>query len=214
MSTTEPGSTAEPHDDAAAQARAQAGDATTSQQAPPGSDATRDAEPRHKRPWGWIAIASLLAATTIGLGIWALGLNGDLDDAEATVAAQEQQIGDAKETGQGALDVAKQAFDDVTKQVQATEQQAADNEQAVEDAAAQLDQAEQKATEAEGTADEAKSQADAAQTKAETAATCAKSFVTAFGHVFDGPTLQDGVEAAKAELAALENTCSPALGAE
>ena len=53
---------------------------------------------------------------------------------------------------------------------------------------------------------------DAAEAKAESAATCAQSFVSAFGLIFSGATLQEGVDAAVAELQALQPQCAPALG--
>src|SRR5687768_17285367 len=57
------------------------------------------APPTHrKRPWGWIAVAGLLAACVIGLAIYALNLNADIDDADAQIASQQEQIDQAQET--------------------------------------------------------------------------------------------------------------------
>ena len=82
----------------------------------------------------------------------------------------------------------------------------------MDDAAKAQDQAEQAAAEATDTAEQAQKQADAAQAKAESAATCAQSFLSAFGLVFSGATLREGVEATVAELQALQPQCAPALG--
>ena len=46
----------------------------------------------------------------------------------------------------------------------------------------------------------------------EAAATCAQSFLSTFSRVFDAPTVQEGVEAAVAELKTLQPQCAPALG--
>ena len=59
--------------------------------------------------------------------------------------------------------------------------------------------------------EELQKQADAAQAKVETAATCAQSFLSAFGMVFDGTTLKQGIEATVQELQGLEPQCAPAL---
>ena len=162
-----------------------------------------------KRPWGWIAITGVLAACVVGLGIYAVNLNSDLDDANAQIAAQQEQIEDqAEETSPASVAAAKAAYDDLTGQLDAAEQDAT---QAVEQAAEQLNQAEQAAADAKGTADELQTQADAAEAKAENAATCAQSFLSAFGGVFSGETLKDGVEATLAELQTLEPQCETAL---
>jgi hypothetical protein len=55
-------------------------------------------------------------------------------------------------------------------------------------------------------------EADAAKAKAETAATCAQSFLSAFGGVFSGSTLKEGVQATVKELQALQPQCAPGLG--
>ena len=166
-----------------------------------------------KRPWGWIAITGVLAACVVGLGIYAVNLNSDLDDANAQIAAQQEQIAapiQAEETSPASVAAAKAAYDDLTGQLDAAEQDAT---QAVEQAAEQLNQAEQAAADAKGTADELQTQADAAEAKAENAATCAQSFLSAFGGVFSGETLKDGVEATLAELQTLEPQCETALAA-
>lgn len=164
---------------------------------------------RHKRPWGWIAVAGLLAAGVIGLGIYAVNLNSDLDDADAQIASQQGQIDQAQETGVDIVASAQAAYDDLSAQLGAAQEDAS---QAADEAAEAQDQAEQAAAEAEGTADEVQKEADAAEAKAESAATCAQSFVSAFGLIFSGATLQEGVDAAVAELQALQPQCAPALG--
>ena len=176
--------------------------------------ATPDAPPRpgddtpHKRPWGWIAVAGFLAAGVIGIGIYAMNLNSDLDDANAQVASQQEQIDQAQDTGGAVVAAARSAYDDLSAQLGATQE---DADQAIEQASAALDQAEQAAADAKGTADELQTEVDAAQAKAETAATCAQSFLSAFSGVFGGETLKAGVEATVAELQALQPQCAPAL---
>ena len=175
---------------------------------PPSDTAPQTPAPR-KRPWGWITVAGLLAAAVVGLAIYAAGLNSDLDDANARIASQQEQIEQSQDVGADVVAAAKGAYDDLSAQLGAAQEDAS---QAAEQAAEMLDQAEQAAAEAQGTADEVQKQADAAQAKAEAAATCAQSFLSAFSGVFSGATLREGVEATVAELQALQPQCAKALG--
>ena len=171
-----------------------------------------DSDPRgaapHKRPWGWITVAGLLAAAVVGLAIYAANLNSDLDDANAKVASQQKQIADAQDMGAGVA-AAKKTYDDLRTKLGAAQQDAS---QAVEQASGKLDEAEQVAADAKGTAEELQKEAVAARAKADAAATCAQSFLSAFSGVFSGSTLKDGVQAAVTELQALQPQCASALG--
>src|SRR5688572_9631585 len=86
----------------------------------------------HRRPWGWIAVAGLLAAGIIGLGIHAINVNSDLDDANAHLDSQQDQIEQAQDTGAGVAAAAKAAFDDLSAELGAAQQ---DADQAAEQAA-------------------------------------------------------------------------------
>ena len=170
----------------------------------------------HKRPWGWIAVAGLLAAGLVGVGIYAINTKSDLDDANAKAASQQEQIAsqqkqldEAQATGAGVVKAAKAAYDNLSSQLGAAQQDAS---QASAQATEKLNQAEQAAADAKGTADEVQKNAAAAQAKAESAATCAKSFLSAFSSVFSGSTLQEGVNATVAELKKLQPQCASALG--
>ena len=161
-----------------------------------------------KRPWGWIAVAGLLAAAVAGLAIYAVNLNSDLDDANAKVASQQEQINKTQDAGAGVVTGAKAAYDDLSTKLGAAQRDAS---QAVEQASEKLNQAEQVAADAKGTAEEVQKQADAAGAKAEAAATCAQSFLSAFSGVFSGSTLKEGVQATVTELQALQPQCESAL---
>lgn len=183
--------------------------------APPAPGETSTASSQ-KRPWGWIAVAGVLAAGLVGVGIYAINLNSDLDDANAKIASQQakitsqqKELDDAQNTGADVVAAAKTAYADLSSKLGATQQDAS---QVTEQAAAKLDQAEQAAADAKGTADEVQKKADAAQAKAEAAASCAQSFLTAFKGVFDAATLKEGVEATVTELKALQPKCASALG--
>jgi hypothetical protein len=164
--------------------------------------------PTRKRPWGWIALTALLVAGLVGLGIYAAGVNSDLDDANAKIASQQRELDEAQDTGAGVAAAAKAAYDDLSAGLGAAQQDAS---RAADQAAQQLAQAEQAAAEAQGTADEVQRQLAAAEAKAESAATCAQSFLSAFGSVFSGSSLRAGIEATVAELEALQPQCGQAL---
>jgi biopolymer transport protein ExbB/TolQ len=66
-----------------------------------------------KHPWHWIVPCVLLALVAIGLGIWALNLNGDLDDQKDANQALQQQNAS---TQQQVQDVSNQV-DDVNQTV-------------------------------------------------------------------------------------------------
>ena len=176
----------------------------------PSDSQPRGADPpaSHKRPWGWITIAGLLAAAVIGLAIYAVNLNSDLDDANAKIASQQAQIDKAQDTGAGVAAAAKTAYDALSTKLGAAQEDAS---QAVEQASGKLDEAEQAAADAKGTAEELQTEVDAAKAKAEAAATCAQSFLSAFRGVFSAPTLNEGVQATVEELQALEPQCAAAL---
>src|SRR4051812_23932583 len=63
---------------------------------PPDPLAGRDqpTEPR-RRPWGWIVVCALLAVVAVGVTIWALSLNSDLNDQRDQTAAAQQQANKA-----------------------------------------------------------------------------------------------------------------------
>ena len=48
--------------------------------------------PKKKPPWVWIAVCSVLLVAVVGLGVWALSLQGDLDDANAQAATASEQV--------------------------------------------------------------------------------------------------------------------------
>ena len=163
----------------------------------------------HKRPWGWIALAGLLTVGVVALAIYAVNLNSDLDDANAKIDSQQEEIDQAQDKGAGVAAAAKVAYEELSGKLGAAKEDAS---QAVDQASQKLDDAEQAAADAQGSADELQKQVDAAEAKAEAAATCAKSFLSTFSGVFDAATVQEGVEAAVAELKTLQPQCAPALG--
>jgi ElaB/YqjD/DUF883 family membrane-anchored ribosome-binding protein len=81
------------------------------------------------RPWGWITACVLLVLVAGGLTIWALGLQGDLDDQKDQTAKAQQQADDAGQQAEAA-----------NQEVQAVSDQVDQLSQSVTDATDQLAQ--------------------------------------------------------------------------
>lgn len=54
-------------------------------------DAPDQTAGRRRRPWGWIAVCGVLALVAVGVTIWALSLNSDLNHQRDQTAAAQQQ---------------------------------------------------------------------------------------------------------------------------
>ena len=91
----------------------------------PGRPETASAAPAagHRRPWGWIVACLVLVLLAVGLAVWAVGLNSDLDDQRDQTAEAQQQA------------------DQATQQVESLSGQVDEIEQTVSDASDQLSQA-------------------------------------------------------------------------
>jgi peptidoglycan hydrolase CwlO-like protein len=98
--------------------------ATSSEQPPVGPGGVPAPPPaRHHRPWGWIVACVLLVLVAGGLGIWALGLNSDLNDQrDQTAQAQEQadQAGKDVEALSSEVDQISQSVSDAGDQLSQT----------------------------------------------------------------------------------------------
>jgi chromosome segregation ATPase len=158
----------------------------------------------HKRPTVWIVLTAILGIAVIGLLIWAIVTRSDLDNANATIEAQRQ-------TAEQASATAKKAYDDVSSDLAAAEEDGAHLQGDVAQADKEKASADTEAAKAKNETDKAKAEADQANAKADAATSCAKGTVNAFGAIFDGPTLKDGVEKATKQLQDLKGSCGPAL---
>jgi|tagenome__1003787_1003787.scaffolds.fasta_scaffold20786572_2 septal ring factor EnvC (AmiA/AmiB activator) len=81
---------------------------TAQTQPPPGSTSQG-----RRTPWGWIVLSVVLVAAVIALAIWAIGLQGDLNDQKDATAQAQQQA----ETAQTQVDSISGQLDDLTNQV-------------------------------------------------------------------------------------------------
>jgi uncharacterized membrane-anchored protein YhcB (DUF1043 family) len=134
MSTLEPEDGAAPANSSAG--GTQAADEGASQ---PGGQAPK----KHRNPWIWVSVG--LAVVVVGLLIWALSTRSDLDSANQDNEELQSQLEKGKETSSDALEDAKAAYDDVTKDLGATSEDLAAAEQDVDQAEKAAEKAEAEA---------------------------------------------------------------------
>ena len=175
---------------------------------------------KHGGAWLWVSIG--LAVAVIGLLVWGLNKQSDLNTANDDVAQLQSQADQQKDSGSTIVTAMKSAYDDITQQLGATnedlqqtqgdlDQAQADADQAQKDAAAAKQDAanSQSQTEkANAQADEAKAQADEAAAKGVTVTDCAQAYFSAFGRLFDGA----GIDQVKQDVQAVTADCKGALG--
>ena len=83
----------------------------------PTAESTPD-EKKHRSPWMWVSIA--LAVVAVGLLIWALNTNSDLNSTQEDVDELQSQVDQGKETGSTFVAAAKTALAELTSQIGAS----------------------------------------------------------------------------------------------
>ena len=151
----------------------------------------------------------MLAVVAVGLGIWAFSLQSDIDDKDAQIAAQQQELdeqqqsvaGQVQEAAGGVADDAQQALSELAQEIEQV-QGTADATQAETQAA--IDQAEQAAADArakvESAGDEVaqvQAEADEAKAQAEAAVACARGYLSALAGIPQAASIEDGVTQAQ-----------------
>lgn len=179
-----------------------------------------EASGKHRRrsPWLWVSV--VLGVLTVGLLVWGLSKNADLNDAQG-------QLDQQAESGAAAMTTAKSAYDDVTKDLNATNQEldttkqdveqanaSADNAQAEADAAKQQAAEANDATEkAQAQAAEAQAEAQAAESKTKVVSDCAKAYMSTLGTLFEGDDIKAQTAAVKEQLRSISTDCKAAFAA-
>ena len=171
----------------------------------------------------WIIITAVLAVAVVGLGAYAVSLRSDIDDKDAQIAAQEQQLeeqqgvaDDVQDAATNLAENAQQAFGQLGEQLDQIESAATASQ---EETQAAIEDAEQAAADAQARADgaqddlaAAEARADEAEAQAEAAAACARGYVQAIGGAFDAASVSEGVTQAMTDIEALNASCSDTLG--
>jgi chromosome segregation ATPase len=185
---------------------------TTQPEPPIAPDPQQHQQGAHKRRNPWIWISALLAVVAVGLGIWAYSAQSDLDSTQQDVEELQAQVDQSKETGGTVLATVKAAFQDLTAQLGATNEDLANTKQQLQDAQASAEKAAQDAAAAvEGSTKQVQAKAQEAQSKATVAADCAKAYAGAFGALFEGDSVRAQAATVKQQLQDISATCKTAL---
>ena len=187
---------------------------------PPSGD--REAAPGHSRR-RWIVATVVCAVAAVGLGAWAFSLNSDVDDKNAQIAAQQDQLNDQQGLADRAREAAgnlsggvQAAFAELGKEIDELQGAAAaseeESQEAIQKAEQTADDAAERADQASDEVDKAEAEADEAKANADAAGACLQGYLAALGGVFDAGSLSDGVAKAKSDIQQLSGSCQGVLG--
>jgi chromosome segregation ATPase len=197
--------------------------ATTDPHSPP-VPAPGQPAPGKRRNW-WIWVSAALALVVVGLVVWQLDTQSDLDAAQKQVKDLQAQIDQGVAEGADAAAAYQAAYADLEQELGTTQQDLAQTEQELKDAQDAADQAQQAAAAAQEQAGEAKSaidkaqaEADAANAQAEAAQAqvtitrdCANAFVGELTAVAQSEDPAAAAAAAKTDLQGIVDDCRAAL---
>jgi chromosome segregation ATPase len=187
-------------------------------------DAPEQTQKKHRSPWLRVSIA--LALACIGLLVWGINTQSDLDDANTQIDHLQNQLGASAVTGTAVAASYKDAYTELEQQMgstnsdlSATEAQLEDAQKATdkanEDAAKAKDKADKAQSEtdkANAEADQAKAEAEAAQQQAKLTTQCSQALLTSIGAVLQADDPKAEVENQKKELEGFAGDCKKALG--
>jgi chromosome segregation ATPase len=167
----------------------------------------------------WKVATLVLALAVVGIGAYALSLRSDIEDKDAQIAAQQEQLaeregiaGDVQEAAAGLAENAQQAFGQLGDQLDEIEGTQADAQAAIDAAEQAAADAKARADSAEDEVEEAEARADEATAKADAAAACARGYLSAVGDAFDAASVSEGVSEAMTDIEALNASCAETLG--
>jgi hypothetical protein len=169
------------------------------------------------RPTVWIAIAAVCALAAIGLGIWAFTTKSDLDDANATIDRQKQQLAASRQTARAEEQRLsafgrreRQAYRRVRRRLIREDATAAELQKRIKDEAAQLQQLRTDVAKAQGTEKKDNARLKQEQSKARLATACSASSVDALQRFFDASTTKQGARKAVSQLESTQQECQTA----
>ena len=185
--------------------------------------ASRDgeAEAKHRRPMGLIALCGVLVLAVVGLGIWALSAQSDandtqkrLDAATAAAAGKASQSQEPTATPQATAtatappaatpDAAtQQAINELTAALGATNENLADIQKDLENAAAEADAAREAKADASNALERTKADLQGFKADAQLATACLRGVLEAVKTAFSS----GGTQAALDQATALAGSC-------
>jgi chromosome segregation ATPase len=182
------------------------------------------AQKKQRSPWLWVSLVLLLGC--IGLAVWGINTQSDLDDANTQMDHLQNQLGASAVTGTAVVASYKDAYNELEQEMGSTNadlsttqgqledsQKAAD--QANEDAAKAKDKADKAANEtdkANAQAEQAQAEAKAAQEQTKAVTNCSKALLTSIGAVLQADDPKAEAEKQKSDLEQMAADCKKALG--
>jgi hypothetical protein len=174
---------------------------------------------KQKRPVVWIVLAGVAIAAAIGLGVWAIVLNDDLNDTEAQLEAQtaaaesataeaESRIADARASIDASLSGVAGIVVVSDEDVAEAEQAVADAEQSVAEAQAAVDQAQGEVEQGRAERDLARAEADQARAESAKAELCADASLAATQALSENDDTAAAYEEAAARAQTGASACS------
>lgn len=179
---------------------------------------------RRRSPWIWVS--AVLAIVCIGLLVWALSLDSDLQSTQDDVATLQAQVADAEQSGSTVTAALKAGFDTIAEEIGATQADVAATQQQIGTAKEKIAQAQEDAQaaatqatdNANAAADRVKARVDEAQARAEEAGAktqiaidCGKAYMAAFGTLFSGDSVTAQVSAVREQLQGISADCQGAF---
>ena len=182
------------------------------------------AQKKHRSPWLWVSL--VLALACIGLAVWGINTQSDLDDANTQVDHLQNQLGAGAVTGTAVAASYKSAYNDLEQQLgsstadlSTTQAQLEDSQKAADQANEDADKAKDKVDKADSETDKANAQteqaqaeAKAAQEQAKTVTSCSQALLTSIGAVLGADDPKAEAEKQKSELEPIAENCKKALG--
>jgi chromosome segregation ATPase len=195
-------------------------DGVVTTQPPQGPD--EQVEPRHPAR-KWIIATVVLLVAVVGVGAYALSLRSDVDDKDAQIASQQQQLDEQQgaaddvqdaaaslaEDAQQALGALGDQIEKIQSQAEATQEE---TQKAIEDAEQAAQDAQERADSAQDDVEEANARADEAEAQAQAAGACARGYLSAIGSAFDAGSVEEGVSQAMSGIESLNSSCGDLLG--
>jgi hypothetical protein len=164
-----------------------------------------------------MVISGVLALIAIGLGIWAFATKSDLDDANATIDKQEQQLASKEQTAQSREarlrafgERERAAFRRVRRRFIREEAEARNLKVTINKEAAQVEQARNEASAAEGQEQKDQAALKQARQEAQQSTACVEGTVKAMDRFFNASSARAGANAAVRELESIQDQCNQA----
>jgi hypothetical protein len=177
-----------------------------------------DSQSQGGRPTLWIALTAIFALAAIGFAIWAFTTKSDLDDAEATIDRQQQQLASLEQRA-SRREAAERAFGEravrAYRRVRRRLLRARGEERrlhaTINREAGELKQARQELDNAQSDAQREAAELRHARERGEVAAACARGTVDAINEFFDAASARAGANRAMRQLERLQNQCEAAV---